>query len=362
MIDDKDLKALMDYGESENPVVSLYLDVDLTKRTKEEVMLVLRGLLKEASAQADKADIERIRDFFTLEYDWQAKGVAVFSCEKSGLWQTYSLAAPVQDGVYVMPKPYVRSLVILKALHDRYGIALVSREQARFFLLLMGEVMEYEGVVGSIPGRHKQGGWAQARYQRHIDERAAQQLRSAAEAFVNLYSKEKWNYIILGGTDENTNMFQEFLPSNLRELVIGSFAADMTASTREIRDEALALAQAFEKKRAASLVKEAVTKAAKGKGAAIGLDDTLNAVREGRVQVLLVMPGFKASGRACENCGYVTVQEIENCPFCSANMVEVPDVVERAVEQTFKANGKVVVVQDGEELKKAGSIAALLRY
>lgn len=362
MLEEKALRALMDYRGDETPVVSLYLNVDMTRRTKDEAMLVLRGLLKKASSKASKADLKRIEDYFSLEYDWQAKGVAAFSCKEKGLWQAYPLAVPVQDGVYVMPKPYIQPLATLMALYERYGIALVSREQARFFLLHMGEISEYEGVLSEIPGRHKQGGWAQARYQRHIDERAAQQIRSAAEAFAELCKTEKWNHIILAGTEENVTLFEEALPSHLQELVIGSFASDMTASTKEIKEEAMNLIRKFEREQADSLVEEAITKAAKGKGATTGVDDTVNAIAQGRVQVLLVLPDYHVPGRVCDNCGYMTTQPINTCPYCFSDLRELPDIVERAVEQTLKANGKVIVVQDGKKLREAGSIAALLRY
>ncbi len=361
MLDDRAVRKLMDYVPGGNPVVSLYLDTDMTRRTKEQALLVLRGLLKDAD-DADRADLSKIEDYFSLDYDWQAKGVAVFSSDGDGLWEVFTLPVPVQDGVFVGDRPYLQPLVTLMALYERYGIALVSREQARFFRLYMDEVMEFPGLESSIPGRHKQGGWAQARYQRHIDERAAQVLRSAAEAFVDLFERGEFDHVILAGTDENVSAFEELLPAGVRERVVGSFAADMTATTKDIKEEASRIAREFERERASRLVEEAITKAAKGKGATTGPDDTVNAVAQGRVQILLVQEGFHTPGRVCPNCGYMTIQPVNPCPYCFSDMKELPDIVSRAIEQTVKANGKVIVVQGDSKLKEAGSIAALLRY
>jgi len=363
MLTEKELQELLKFEATEKePVVSLYLDVDLTRHTKDKCLLVLRGLLKDVSSQADKADLEKIQDFFDLEYDWQARGLAIFSCDKQGLWRVYPLGVPVPNAIYAQPQPYIHPLANLLAEYERYGVVLISREQARFFALHMGELYEYEGTSSSVPGHHKQGGWAQARYQRHIEEHAAQHLRNAAEALAALYKKEKWGRLILAGTEENVSLFESSLPKNLQDLIIGSFAVDMTAPLNQIKREALAVAEAFEKERDAKLVEEMVTRTAKGGAAVTGLDDTLNAVKEGRVQILLVAEGFHAPGKVCESCGYVTVQEINRCPFCSVEMKHVADVVERAVRQTIEMGGTVNIVKDNEALEKAGSIGALLRY
>ncbi len=356
------LEPLLNYSPGRTPVVSLYLNTDMTRRLKDEVLLVLKGFLKEASGEASPEDLEKIENFFTLEYDWQARGVAVFSNAEKDFWLSYSFPKPFADEIQVLPEPYIRPLAHLLSLHERYGVALVSREQARFFGFNMGELEEFGGVSGDVPGKHKQGGWAQARYQRHIDEHAAQQLRNAAEAFARLWEKEKFGYAILGGTEENVKAFADFLPRPLQEAIAFTFTADIMASVADLEEEIAGLVEDFERRRNEELVRQALTEAAKGRRATSGLDDTLNAIREGRVNILLLEPDFKAPGRKCPNCGYMTSQPIEVCPVCSSSLEGRPDILNDAVAETLRKGGKIVTLTGNRELAAAGHVASILRY
>ncbi len=356
------LEPLLNYVPKKSPVVSLYLNADMTKRLKEEVMLVLKGFLKEASEKADPEDLRKIEDFFSLEYDWQAKGVALFSCAEGDLWLVYSFPKPFNDEIQVLPEPYIRPLVHLLSSHERYSIILVSREQARFFSFQMGKLEELGGVSGTIPGKHKQGGWAQARYQRHIDELAAQQLKNAAENFAKLWDKEKFSYVIIGGTEENVKTFTDFLPGPIQEAIATTFTTDIMVPIPELEEEVVNLIEGFEKSRNEELVRQILTEAAKGRKATSGLDDTLNAIREGRVNILLLDPEFKASGKKCPNCGYMSSQRIEICPVCSSALEERPDILNDALAETLRKGGKIVTLSGNQELAKAGYIASLLRY
>ena len=95
MITHAELQQLIDFEPTGHPVLSLYLNVDPSRRSKDKYMLWLRNHVKEVSDQADQADIERVERYFGLEYDWQGKSVASFACAKAGLWQTFPLAVPM---------------------------------------------------------------------------------------------------------------------------------------------------------------------------------------------------------------------------------------------------------------------------
>ncbi len=49
-------------------------------------------------------------------------------------------------------------------------------------------------------------------------------------------------------------------------------------------------------RREAHLASTVVTQSAKGRGGVIGLEATLNSVREGRIQTLLIRDGYRAPG------------------------------------------------------------------
>jgi peptide subunit release factor 1 (eRF1) len=93
-----------------------------------------------------------------------------------------------------------------------------------------------------------------------------------------------------------------------------------------------------------------------------GLDDTLHALRDGRVNVLIIREGFQAPGYVCQGCGYLTSKESELCPFCGKAIENIPDAVEMAVHKVMEQGGEVEVLHDAEMTEKIGYIGALLHY
>jgi peptide subunit release factor 1 (eRF1) len=105
-----------------------------------------------------------------------------------------------------------------------------------------------------------------------------------------------------------------------------------------------------------------VTSAAKGKGGVIDLDDTLNAVREGRVQLLLIRDGFREPGRRCQGCGYLSTKPLDACPYCGSDFEPITDAVELAVRNVIRSGGEVEVMHKDQVVSGFDQIGALLRY
>ncbi len=370
MFSEEDLQELVGFHSEESPVLSLYLDVDPTKHTTDEYKLVLRGLLKEATGQAWHKDISAVEKYFDHEYAWQGKGVAVFSCLKQDFWRAYPLAVPVENHVHIGERPYIKPLTDVLDAYGRYGVVLVDQEGARLFLFRLGELQETSGTIGEEVKRTKHGrgsaagrrGGVGARAGRKEEEIAQRNLREAAELTAKFCAGGRCSRIILGGTEQTVAQFQDMLPKELQEQVVGSFPAAMTASEAEVLDRSLEIIAEVEREREEELVESAITTAAKGGAGVIGLADTLGAMHEGRVHILLVDEGYKATGYRCQQCGYIAAQAKEKCPFCDGKVKQIDDAVDLIVREVIDQGGQVEVVRDSPDLKKAGHIAALLRY
>jgi peptide subunit release factor 1 (eRF1) len=168
--------------------------------------------------------------------------------------------------------------------------------------------------------------------------------------------------IMIGGTDDNVARFKDALPKSWQSLVVGEFPMSMLASDSEVLEQATEEALSAQKKVNISLVNQAVTLAAKGSNGVIGLIDTLNAIHEGRVRILLVSQDFEQEGYRCSGCGYLTTQELEICPFCGDSFEKIDAAVEMAVRKTLQKNAEVKILADVEKLVESGNISAILRY
>jgi peptide subunit release factor 1 (eRF1) len=367
---EKDLQELVDFHSEESPVLSLYLDVDPTKHTTDEYKLVLKGLLKEVTGQARRKDIAAVERYFNHEYDWHGKGVVVFSCLEQGFWRAYPLAVPVENHVYVGERPYIKPLTDILDAYGRYGVVLVDQEGARLFLFHLGGLQETSGTIGEEVKRMKHGrgsaagrrGGVGAPTGRKEEETALRNLREAAELTAKFCQGGRCSRIILGGTEQTVAQFQELLPKELQEQVVGSFPTAMTASEAEILDRSLEIIAEVEREREKELVERAITAAAKGGPGVIGLADSLGAMYEGRVHILLVDEGYRAMAYRCRQCGYIAAQAKEECPFCGGGVEKIDDAVDLIVRQVIDQGGQVEVVRDSPDLRRAGHIAALLRY
>ena len=97
-------------------------------------------------------------------------------------------------------------------------------------------------------------------------------------------------------------------------------------------------------------------------GGVIGLQDTLDALREGRIQSLVIEEGYRVPGARCTGCGYCSSDPIETCPFCGSKMEQISDVVELAVHQVMAAGGDVEVLRPTQTVEAFKKIGAILRY
>ncbi len=361
MIAEKELQELIDFRSEGKKILSLYLNVDPTQN-KDEYRLTLKSLLKEVAGQASSRDVAEVEKFFDFEYDWQGKGVALFSCLEDNFWRVYPLAIPVENRVVVADKPHIKPLTDVLDDYGRYGVVLVDREGARLFLFRQGELEESEGTLGEETKRHKQGGWADSRYQRHEDGVAQRNLKEAADLTAKFCEGGRCSRIILGGTEETVAQFQEMLSKDIQEQVVGSMPVDMLASESEVLDRSLEVIQRVQQQREKALVERMITAAAKGELGAIGLADTMAAVQEGRAHILVVAEGYHDPGYRCVNCGYTTAQELSECGFCGDEMARTEDAVDAAIHQAIDLGVEVVIVKDSDDLEKAGNIGAILRY
>jgi peptide chain release factor subunit 1 len=371
MISEKELQELVDFRTEESSVLSLYLNVDPTQHTKDEYRLTLKSMLKGVANEASAKDLAEVEKYFDFQYDWQGKGVVIFSCLEEDFWRAYPLAVPVENHVFVADSPYIKPLTDVLDEYGRYGVILVDREGARFLLFHQGELEETDGTLGEEVKRTKRGGGSAAgrlggltaRTSRHEEKIAQRNLKEAAELAVRFCGGGRCGRIVLGGTDETLTQFQGMLPKELQEQVVGSIPLDMAASETEVLNRSLEVIQEVDRRREEELVEQLITAAtSKGGHGALGLDDTLAAVQEGRAHILVVAEGYTATGYGCQNCGYVAAHESKKCPFCGGDMAPIEDTVNTIVRKAIESGMEVEVVKGCVALEKAGSIGAILRY
>ena len=365
MFTDSVLRELLNYS-SPDPVLSVYMNTDMTEGTADALKLRLRTLLKEAHLPEDEAAILR---YFELEREWTGRSIAMFSCAAQKYFRAFPIAVPIRSRVFVGEQPYVKPLADLLDAYGGYGVALVDKQGARLFQFHLGELKEQEGILGEEVRHTKRGGASSifgrlggvGGKSRRSEQTITRNLKESAEFAAKFFDENHVRRILIGGTEKNVNQFKSHLPKAWQSLVVGTFPISMNAHPDEVQKKALEVGQQAERRREMRLIESMITSAAKGADGVVRMDDTLSAVHEGRVQTLIVKEGYRAKGFQCQGCGYITTQKLEVCPFCGKSFTQIQDAVEMAVRKVMKDGGDVEIVYENPKLEEIG-IGGVLRY
>lgn len=293
------------------------------------------------------------------------RGLAVFACEPAGIWEVAVLDVPVPSFVDVNASPAIEVLTRVLDEYPSFAVAVVQRDSARIYLSEQRASEEQAAIESEVPGRHEQGGWSQARFQRHIEVHVQKHLKEVVDELERLFYERGYSRLAIGGPLEAVDELVKMLPDPVARRVIGTFSVDLKHETDQaVLDRARQLGDEAERRQERELVQQAIDAADAGGRGVAGLDATLRAVFDGRIHVLLVADGATTEGSACPNCGYFAAGGFDRCPACDSQTEAVPDVIEHAVERAFLSGAQIETVfgEPRDWLLARGGLAAVLRY
>jgi peptide chain release factor subunit 1 len=366
------LRRLAEWDPDGVPITSVYLTVDGRRYPrKADYEVRLEELLRRAKAQAEglgrealrsvRCDIGAIEAHVREEFErGDTRGLAIFSSHDAGLWEDVRVPRPVRDRVVVAPTADVLPLEHLLETHPTVCVALVDYAKARLFLSELGRIEELFDVWDEVPGRHDQGGWAQMRMQRHVDDHRHRHLRKVAETLFGLWKRRPFDHLILAGPAEGHLELERELHAYLRQRVRARIAMPIVATAEEVLARTLEVEEEVERRLQRERIGQLTDAAASGRGAVLGLAPTLAALGDGRVAELLVSLDSSAPGARCPSCGTLAARG-GSCARCGAALEPVADVVEAAVASALRQGCRVetLVVED---LAESDGIGGFLRF
>ena len=358
-------------------VTSCYLDVDGRRHPRHaDYETQLDHLLREAREKAVAfgpeavrsvaADLERISAWVRAGFDRShVRGLAFFACSADDFFDVVESPLAVSNEIVVHHTPHVRPLESILQAYERFAVLLVDRQRARLFRFELGQLTEHTEVFDAVPrggdqaGHPAQGSRA-AHVQRHSDEVAHRHLKHAAEVTFAELQQRPVEHVILGGPHAMVVELEGLLHPWVKERVADRLAISTTAGPDEVRQAALTVEAAVARRSEAGLVDRLRNAVGTGSGVA-GLDATLAALVERRVDLLLVSDGYATEGWRCRSCRYLGPLG-RRCPLCAKDMDLVDDVVEEAVEEALANKCRVQMVRENADLDVLGRIGALLRF
>jgi peptide chain release factor subunit 1 len=372
-----DLRELAAFEAGKGYAVSLYLDLDpsVTPRPADAATR-LHSLLDEAgrvgASHRDelthdqkiglRADLQQIREYYEHEFTRDgARSLAIFVDGLDDLWQLTPLLDPVEDEAKVARTLYLAPLVRLVGRGGGALVAVVGRERGEIFQLRGGRLIEVADRTEEQPGKHDQGGWSQARYQRHIEHLVYDHLRDVATELDRLVRAPNRPRVVVVSSEETRAEFDDLLSKEVQGAIVGWAHAEAHAKPPELLPLIEPILERTLAEEETAVLERWRAEAGRNGRAAAGWEQTLEAVSDARVELLLFQDGAGHTAATCPRCGRLAVSE-DPCPLDGTSMERSDDGLDLAVHQTLRHGGKAWAVRHHQDLEPVEGIGALLRF
>ena len=370
LLNEESIRALASFKATDRPVVTTYLDVDGRRWPKfAEVEARLARLVRDAmdvpaesKPCAAAADLARIQAYVKSGFDRsRTRGLAVFACGEE-LWEVHELPVRVKDQVVVNQTPHVRQLEGIVDNYKGFGFLVVDKQRTRMFVFELNELVEKSEAFEALP-RHddEAGDRDRGDHNHHLEEVTHLHVKRAAAAAFDVWKQHPFDHLILSAGPEIAHDLEDALHSYLKDRIRARINIPAASNENTIIEAVLDVEEQVERRREQDMVDRLRDSAGAARGGACGLDPTLAALAERRVDTLVVSDGFVAEGWRCLSCGCLATKG-RKCQTCGADMVGVDDIVEEAVEQALLHGCHVEICVGNADLDVLGRIGALLRF
>ena len=375
------LDRLAQFEPAPYPVVSLYLNTQADQNGRDRYQGFIRNELKarsrtypEGSPERDSLDkdLERIATFLDSELQASTNGVAIFACSAGEMFESVQLSAPVAEHwLYIGDTPHLYPLARLESQYPRYAAVVADTNTARILVFAAAELVAQREVKGTKTRRSQQGGWSQARFQRHISNYHLQHVKEVVDALDRIVQQEGITQIFFAGDEVVLPLFREQLPKHLAEKMVDHLRLDTHAPVSDILSATLEALKPLNDRTDREKVDAAVDGYRSGGLGTVTPERTLDALVKGQVDELLIaanlgglqapIPGASQAASMDSTIMTPAVQTEAGGEAATAD----PRVVRLAEELVRRAKAtaaRVTFIEDASLLEEFGGVAALLRF
>jgi hypothetical protein len=364
-------RALAALDTAGPPIVSLYLQLTPERRVGRAWQSALSALSHRISQTADQAtwasvdaDVQDIQGALDHQLPELGRGAAFFACRERGIWRQIALPIPLPDSIQIGPRPHLRPLLRTWGRSDRMLLALLSREQSRFFVSHLGTIEE----IYRVKGQRIRGMLTDRVPRDRRDALATQLMKDEAKALASMAEiigrEFETAHILLCAPPDMSTAFRDHLSKDSLSR-LATFETSVHASPAEIGAAAAAIQDQLKVREERELIDR--LREANPVAVSTGTQETLDCLSEGRVLTLVVDDSYTAAGAQCRHCGSLFEDaRLSKCPVCGeADLETVDDLVEAALQQALERRAQVVFVRDPacrSALAEKAPLQALLRY
>jgi peptide chain release factor subunit 1 len=363
------------------PVVSLYLNTQPGQTGRDQFQTFVRKELTARSRtyrpgsperESLDRDLERIAGYLNTELQPSANGVAIFACSDGNLFETIQLAAPIdQHWLSIADQPHLYPLARLESRYPRYAAVLADTNLARIFVFATGEIVDAHEVKGVKTKRMAQGGWSQARYQRHIENFHLHHVKDIVDTLGRIVAQENIVQIVMAGDEVVLPLLREQMPKALADKIV-EIRLDTHAPAADVARASLEAMARVNAQTDREKVDAAIGAYRAGGLGVVGPEETLAALIKGQVDELLLTARVQdlkakltsmnpelAMANDAGRRGRVDRVAAGEPADADGEAVRLADELVTKAKQTA---ARVTFIEDTSLLADHGGVAALLRF
>jgi peptide subunit release factor 1 (eRF1) len=382
------IDKLASFEPTDLPVISLYLNTQADQHGRDNFDSFVRKEFKAKSQTfplrsparlSFEKDSERI-EAYLAELRPSANGVAIFACAGAGdFFEAVELDAPIDSHrLYIYHQPHLYPLARLSDQYPRYAALIADTNSARIYVFGIGKKLREDVVQNQ--------GWAQARYQRHIENSyLGNQL--AARGGESRYQRQIENYylhhakevvaaldkavreesikqIVVAGDEVILPLLREQFPPYLKDKVIDVLRLDITTPEHRVAKQTLEALRAYDAKTDIGRVGRLMDEYRSGGLAVIGVHDTLAALSIGQVDELYLSASLEQLHAGAEVVGRQLVSHLpDNLMADNDNdATRKVKISNELVTRARQTGASVAFIEDAALLDDIGGVGATLRY
>jgi len=338
------LDRLAEFEVCPFPVISLYLNLQADEHGKDRFEPFLRKELADrirtyAASSPERHSLEQDAgkiQKYVENIDASVNGLAVFACSGAELFEAIPLAAPIdQHRLYISSVPHLYPLAKILDEYPRYVAMLADSHSARIFVFALNTVEKTDRIENPKTKHHKQGGWSQARYQRHVENYHLQHAKEVVDAVARIVRDEKIDKIVLSGDEVILPLLREQLPKDVTERIVDMVKMDVKAPEHDVLASTIAALRQKDAESDRERVDELIGAYRANGLACLGVEATIKALERGQVDELVITAK-------------------------PDNLTE--DTADELVVKARQTSATIRFIEDASLLAPIGGVGAFLRY
>ncbi len=332
-----------------------------------------------------EADLKRIQEYLESDLDMAASGAIIVANHGQGVFQTVTLALPIDTELAVAPTPNIRALVRVAEDNEPYAVLQADQHESTLTFFLQNRPVDELAVRATdYPRRQSTGGWSQRRLQQRADERIEAVAREVAEQTRSALKETGVDRLIVAGSEVMTSALDSVWHDEVRELILDTIRVAPDATLHDIAEQVQPILREDERQHELDAVEQAEAAIGMQELGRSGPQAVAAALALGQVETLVMNDDFSAEGwsdpaynlagagdppaehpAGGDPAGIMSVelgQELIRLALQSDVLIEVVHTMPAGEPVLDGDTGANARSEAARRLDKLGGVAAILRY